>query len=79
MRQKKLYKVYVYNNHGGSRIHTNRPLAYLRYLASNACIHEVMARSGYEAKKVAIKEHRENEHDQSDIYCHGCPGLGAKV
>jgi len=76
------FRVAVYNNHSGSRFHTNRPLAYLRYFSSDACIHEVTAHSGIEAKRTAIQEHLYNgDHmcPQHDAHCLNCPGVGARL
>lgn len=77
----KTYKVAVYNNHGGSKIHVNRPLAYLRYFTAGNCVHTVQARSGIEAKILAIREHTapDTKCSQEDFYCHCCPGLGKEI
>lgn len=75
------YRVAIYNNHGGSKRHTNRPLAYLTYFASPDCVHEVQAASGVEAKRLAIREHKAPDSPCSfeDAYCDNCPGLGATI
>lgn len=78
----KKYRVAVYNNHGGTRFHTNRPLAYLRYFTFNACIHEVRAENGTKAKQEAIRQHQYNGNhmcSHKDPYCENCPGVGARL
>lgn len=64
------YKVAVYNNHSQSEKHTNRPLAYTTYFSAGACIHNVEAANGNEAKKKAKIEH--SSCSQDDIYCDRC-------
>jgi hypothetical protein len=34
-------------------------IAYTRYRADGCCVHQIRAKSGYAAKKAAIRQHRE--------------------
>lgn len=50
------YTVFVYNSHIGiGSDHRNKPLAYLRYQSSNACVHKVREENGARAKSLGNK------------------------
>lgn len=77
MNDSKPFKVAIYNHHNSQegKSHINRPLAYLRYFSSRACVHVVSATNGIEAKRKAIREHKDLQLygcDQLDEYCCIC-------
>jgi hypothetical protein len=53
-------RVYVYTHHevNGRPRRVPMVLTYTTYQTEGACIHDVEARNGYEAKRVALREHR---------------------
>ena len=72
------FTVYVYNHHPVRRRRPeepcrNSPLAYLRYASEGGCRHQVQAKAGVEAKRLAIAEHEASTAcSQVDLYCDRC-------